>query len=87
MEYFEKIALESAKNPPSLWLRYVDDTMNKIQSFTDHINSIDEHIKFTSEEEEDDSIPFLDTCVHVEDDVTTRVTVYRKPTHTDQYLF
>ena len=87
MEYFEKEALESAKNPPSLWLRYVDDTMTKIQSFIDHINSIDAHIKFTSEEEEDGSIPFLDTCVHVEDDVTTRVTVYRKPTHTDQYLF
>ena len=95
MEYFEKEALESAKNPPSLWLRYMYTLdvifMTKIheydiQSFTDHINSIDEHIKFTSEEEEDGSIPFLDTCVHVEDDGTTRVTVYRKPTHTDQYL-
>ena len=67
---FEKEALESAKNPLSLWLRYVDDTMTKIheydiQSFTDHINFMDEHIKFTSEEEEDGSIPFLDTCVHV----------------------
>jgi hypothetical protein len=26
MEHFEKLALDSAQNKPSLWLRYVDDT-------------------------------------------------------------
>ncbi|XP_053389112.1 uncharacterized protein LOC123531409 [Mercenaria mercenaria] len=85
MEFFERQALDRAKNPPSLWVRYVDDTMTKIHEydidqFTEHLNSIDPHIKFTSEQEEDGKIPFLDTCIHV------RVTVYRKPTHTDQYL-
>ena len=67
MESFEKDALETARNPSSLWLRYVDDTMTKIHSyhifeFSEHLNTTDPHIKFTSEKEEVNKIPFLDTC-------------------------
>ena len=77
---------------PSFWHRYVDDTFliqNKVnkQGFLQHINSVDPAIKFTVEDnKEDGSIPFLDTTVKPEADGTLSITVYRKPTHTDQYL-
>lgn len=57
-----------------------------INSFTWHINSIKPHIKFTSEQEEDGKLPFVDTCLHMNEDGSTNTTVYRKPTHTYQYL-
>ena len=70
----------------------MDDTfvihkeVNK-QGFLQHINSVDPTIKLTVEDnKEDGSIPFLDTIVKPEADGTLSITVYRKPTHTDQYL-
>ena len=42
---------------------------------------------FTVEDnKEDGSIPFVDTIVKPEADGTLSITVYRKPTQTDQYL-
>ena len=76
---------------PQIWLRYVDDTWivqredNK-QNFLEHINNVDLAIKFTVEDKEDWAIPFLDTTVKPEADGKLSITVYRKPTHTDQYL-
>ena len=70
----------------------MDDTfvihkeVNK-QGFLQHINSVEPAIKFTVEDnKEDGSIPFLDTIVKPEADGSLSITVYRKPTHTDQYL-
>ena len=59
---------------------------NAVDSFSEHLNSIDQHIQFTSEQEKDGRIPFLDTCVSINQDGSTKISVYRKPTHTDQYL-
>ena len=91
MENFEKIALSSAPSPPSMWLRYVDDTIVKIHEydvdgFTAHINSIDRNMQFTSEPELNNKMPFLDLCIHVKEDWGTKITINQKPTHTDQYL-
>ena len=70
----------------------MDDTfvihkeVNK-QGFLQHINSVDPAIRFTVEDnKEDGSIPFFDTIVKPAVDGTLSMTVYRKPTHTDQYL-
>ncbi|KAI8484574.1 hypothetical protein Bbelb_376810 [Branchiostoma belcheri] len=56
------------------------------QEFTDNLNSLDPDIKFTFEQEEDGSLPFLDTLTTINQDRSLRVSIYRKATHTDQYL-
>ena len=91
LEEFEVQALSSFPHTPSLWLRFVDDTfvINKAEHSQDllqHINSQDLHIQFTVEPTQQDSLPFLDTLVTIQPDNTFSTTVYRKPTHTDQYL-
>ena len=92
MEYLEQEALSTAPHSLRFWCRFVDDTFvihkeaNK-QGFPQHINSVDPVIKFTVEDnKEDGSIPFLDTIIKPEVNGSLSITVYRKPTHTDQYL-
>ena len=60
--------------------------MNLIEEFTNHINSLNPSIMFMIEEEQDGRLPFLDICIIVNDSDTLRTMIYRKPTHTDQYL-
>ena len=92
MEKFEAKALETAPHHPSLWKRFVDDTFVILEGqykdeFFNHVNSIDENIKFTAETTKaDGSMPFPDTMVTLKSDGSLSTTVYRKPTHTNQYL-
>ena len=92
MEAFETQSISTAPHPPSLWRRFVDDTLVVIQkalkdSFIEHINSIDDKIQFTVEDcRHDESMPFLDTLVTPRSDGSLSTTVYRKPSHTDLYL-
>ena len=83
MEEFEVKALSSIPHPPSLWLRFVDDTfvINRAEHSQDllhHINKQDPHIQFTVEPTQQGSLAFLDTLVTIEPDNTFSTTVYKK---------
>ena len=92
MEDFEARAIQSSPNPPLLWRRFVDDTfvvMKKShrEEFLQHLNSVDNNIQFTSEEPgPEGALPFLDILIKPDQEGRLHTTVYRKPTHTDQYL-
>ena len=92
MENFEVRAINTSPHIPLMWKRFVDDTFVVIkaahkQEFLEHINSIDHHIQFTSEDSKPDgSTPFLDMTIKPKEDGRLSTTVYRKPTHTDLYL-
>ena len=91
MMRLEKKALRTFAHPPETWYRYVDDTFTYmlekyINDFLLHLNQQHERIKFTMELEVEREIPFLDTTIRVEEDGTITSRVYRKKTHTNQFL-
>ena len=61
-----------------------------VQTFHDHLNSINEHIQFTIERptvsEQGESIAFLDTSITVLKSGQVEVAVCRKAKHTEKYL-
>ena len=50
------------------------------------MNNLDSNIKFTQEREKERQLPYLDSLTQAESDRSITTKVYRKPTHTDQYL-
>ena len=57
-----------------------------VDDFLLHLNNQQPSIRFTMETEKDNKLAFLDTAVLREPDGRLSTSVYRKPTHTDQYL-
>ena len=92
MEHFETKALDTYPLKPVAWFRFVDDTFivwphgkDELVNFLDHLNSQHDNIRFTMEIEEEGCLPFLDVKVQRSDNKLS-FSIYRKPTHTDQYL-
>ena len=93
MEAFETEALENAPLKPTVWLRYVDDTLvvwphgpHTLADFLQHLNNTHPKIKFTMEVENEGKLPFLDVLVSRKANGRLGHSVYRKPTHTNRYL-
>ncbi len=91
MNGLEKKAISTFIEAPEIWLRFVDDTFSKlkkalVEAFMNHLNSQHPRIQFTSEIMENNKIAFLDTEVIKKQDGGLKFKIYKKPTHTDQYL-
>ena len=91
MESFEEQAITTSCYKPRIWKRYEDDTFTildrgSFDSFLQHLNNQQPSIRFTMETENNNKLAFLDTAVSREPDGRLTTSVYRKPTHTDQYL-
>ena len=95
MEHIEQLALETCPEEckPSMWYRYVDDILedvpkDQVDNLTQHLNQVDptNSIKFTVEVEKDNQIPMLDVLIKKKEDGHIETAIYRKKTHTDQYL-
>ena len=92
MEDLEQRAVATAPLAirPRLWVRYVDDAYEIApkDSVDNRLNNIDEtgSIKFTYEVEAEGKLPMLDAMVKRETDGKLTLSIYRKKTHTDQYL-
>ena len=85
MEHLEEMLLRIAEKSPRLQKWFVVDIFVKQnaehkENFLQHINNIDQAIKFTVESRRlDGSNPFLDTLVTPEQNITPSISVYRRP--------
>ena len=76
---------------PFTYLRYVDDTFVSFKSrsaglkFFDTLNRLHSSLSFTTEEESNGQLPFIDVLVE-RGDSSFLTSVYRKPTFTGLYL-
>ena len=91
MEVFQEQAIESTTQKPKIWKRFVDEIItildrSYVDSLLQHLNSQQPTIRFTMETEKDKKIVFLEPWVTREPFRRLTNNVYRKPSHTNQYL-
>ena len=75
-----------------IWFRYVDDVFAiipnnvNIDAFLNSLNNLSHSIKFTTEKEANNCLPFLDVQVMRGNNNRPCFKVYRKPTHSNLYI-
>ena len=74
------------------WVRYADDVTTLIsarivtEDLVARLNAVHPRIQFTFEEERDNQLPVLDVLIRRSENHEPRFSVYRKPTHKDDYI-
>ena len=93
MEFLEQGAIATAPLDfrPRIWKRCVDDileivTDNQVQNLTDHLNNTDSTGILSSPLRKKIADKSLDALIVRKPDGSLKLIVYRKATHTDQYL-
>ena len=93
MCHLETMALDNYSGiKPLFYKRYVDDTFlifhdqTDMEAFFNWFNIQHPSISFTKEEEDNNSLPFLDVLVTRRQDNTLSASLYRKPTFSGLYL-
>lgn len=94
IEAFEAKALEQASLKPSLYQRFVVDSLliwkhgqNTVDGFAMDLNQVCENIQLTKEQKSGRKLPFLDILIIRHACGSIGRTFYRKPTHTVIYLY
>ena len=86
----EELHIYNMINAPRIWLRKVDDTFtissHPIDETLKELNNIHSKINFTAEEETNNTLPFLDCLLTRAVDGNIKTSVYKKATHTGQYI-
>ena len=90
MSYLETHIVNAFPQIYKFWRRYVDDVFAIIpqklkEDSLKLLNLQDQHIQFTIEVEEDNSLPFLDLKITRKQN-GVEFGIYRKPTHIDNYI-
>ena len=89
--FYEAKLFAHCKKQPLYYKRYVDDTFvifdqkDDAQDFLLNLNSLHASLTFTTEEETNSSLPFLDVLVQ-RDGASLVTSVYRKKTFTGEYM-
>ena len=91
MIHLENSLIPTLSEKLTFWSRYVDDTIafvkrNEVSNVLNLLNSFNNNIKFTYEEENDSCIAFLDVRLKRQNDGSLQTSVYRKETNTDVYI-